>query len=102
MRVWNDFSSWAQSHEGKVLSYLVYKRMYTPYEQQQAFSDEDEYTDCHYESGVLVEAVCLGEDWLLGFRSIDVETMETYGFVQYYRLSEIRLAKFDSDQSEEE
>lgn len=93
--IWNDFAHWAQEYSRTAFGYLVYRRMFTPYEQQQAFSDESEYVNNHYETGIIVDVIPLcNEDWLLGIRAADDETGELYSMVNYYKLSEIRLVRF--------
>ena len=35
-----DFENWLLDYGDRLYRYLVYKKMFTPYEQQQAFEDE--------------------------------------------------------------
>lgn len=65
-----DFETWLLDYGDRLYRYLVYKRMFTPYEQQNAFEDESEYEDTHYELCQIAEAIDLGGDWLLGLRTI--------------------------------
>ena len=92
-----DFETWFFDYGDRLYRYLVYKRMFTPYEQQNAFEDESEYEDTHYELCQIAEAIDLGGDWLLGLRTIG-EDGKIYGMIHYYKLSEIRLAFFENDQ----
>lgn len=80
-----------------IFRYLVYKKMFTPYEQQKAFMDETVYEDERYELCKVEEAIDTGNDWLLGLRIVD-EDGRVSGITKYYRLGEIRLARFDNDQ----
>lgn len=103
MRQITDMETWLLDNDGRVFRYLVYKRMFTPYEQQNAFLDESEFTDSHYSFGIIEEAVDLEGDWLLGIRevdetSLDGDVVKTWDSLQYYRLSELRLSCFDQDQ----
>lgn len=101
MRQITDMETWLMDNEGRVFRYLVYKRMFTPYEQQNAFMDESEYVDSHYSYALIEEAVDLGNDWLLGLREVedlDGGEVNTWDFLQYYRLSELRLSYFEQDQ----
>lgn len=93
-----DMETWLLDCGDRVYRYFVYKKIFTPYEQQHAFEDESVYEDCHYELCQIEEAIDLGNgDWMLGLRAVGEEG-EVYGHIQYYRLSEIRLALFDNDQ----
>ena len=84
-----DMETWLLDNEGRIFRYVIYRRMFTPYEQERAFSDESQYEDYHFTFGFIEEAIDLGGgEWLLGFRKIiDGETSD-----------EIRLSCFDCDQ----
>lgn len=88
---------WLKSAEGKVFRYLVYKKMFTPYEQQNAFMDEDQYDDNIYNDAVIVRAIDLGYGkWMLALRQvIDGELTD---HVEYHQLDDIRLEYFGIDQ----
>lgn len=93
-----NFETWLLNCGDRIYSYLVYKKMFTPYEQQKAFSDESIYEDSHYELCKIEEAVNLGDgEWLLGLRTIG-DDGKIYGMIHYYKLSEIRLSLFEHDQ----
>ena len=92
-----DMETWLLDNEGRIFRYVIYRRMFTPYEQERAFSDESQYEDYHFTFGFIEEAIDLGGgEWLLGFRKIiDGDTCDE---IEYCRLSEIRLSCFDCDQ----
>lgn len=91
-----DMETWLLDNEGKIFRYAIYRRMFTPYEQEHAFSDESQYEDCNFTFGLIEEAIDLGDEWLLGFRKIyDGEVCDE---VEYCRMGEIRLSCFDCDQ----
>ena len=69
-KIITDFETWLLDYGDRLYRYLVYKRMFTPYEQQHAFEDESVYEDTHYELCQIAEAIDLGGDWLLGLRTI--------------------------------
>ena len=92
-----DFETWLHDYGDRLYRYLVYKRMFTPYEQQHAFEDESVYEDTHYELCQIAEAIDLGGDWLLGLKTIG-DDGKIYGMIHYHKLSEIRLAFFENDQ----
>lgn len=93
-----DFKEWFESNKNNVFRYVVFKRMFTPYETQSAFTDESVYESNMYSFCKIEEVADLKNgEWLLGLRSIDSDTFEPFEDLQYYRLSEIRLAKFSRD-----
>lgn len=96
-KIITDFETWIRACGDRLYRYLVYKRMFTPYEQQNAFEDESEYEEAYYTLCQIAEAIDLGGDWLLGLRTIG-EDGKVYGMIHYYKLSEIRLAFFENDQ----
>lgn len=92
-----DMETWLVDNSERIYRFLVYKKMFTPYEQQMAFSDESQYEDTTFRFGVIEEAVELNNgDWVLGIREI-IE-YEVSNFICYYRLSEIHLEMCDKDQ----
>lgn len=98
MRVITDIETWLHDDGDRLYRYLVYRKVYTPYEQQKAFTDESVYEDDHYELCRIEEAIDLGNgEWLLGLRIVG-EDGEDYGHTMYFKLSEIRLARFDNDE----
>ena len=97
-----DIETWLTDlEEGTLFRYGVYRRMFTPYEMQKAFSDESVYEDDHYSLCLIEDAVDLGGgEWLLGLRDVDYSG-EIYQVKHYFKLSEIRLSYFDIDQQVE-
>ncbi len=92
-----DFSTWLLDNDGAILQYEVYKRVFTPHEIHNKFSDQTEFADTDYNSGIIKEAIELPDgDILLGFLTIfgDEEEIPEEGSMVYYKLSEIRLYKF--------
>ena len=75
--------------------FWVYRRVYTPYEQSNKFSDESWFEDPICKTAYVRECYELPDgDILLGF--VDVEYSEDEDkCVEYYKLSEIRLERFE-------
>lgn len=97
-KIITDMETWLLDEGDRLYRYLVYKKLFTPYEQQHAFEDESVYENYHYGLCQITEAIDLGNgDWLLGLRTID-DDGKVYGMIHYYKLSEIRLAFFEDDQ----
>ena len=78
--------------EDRLFRFVVYRRFYTPYEQEQKFSDESFYEDTHFTFGYIKELINLENgDYLIGFELAD-DDGTSFDTVEYYRLSEIRLS----------
>ena len=105
MRQITDMETWLLDNGDRLFEYDVFKRMFTPHEQNAAYSDEDEYRD-KGRVGTIEEAVDLGGgNWLLGIRDHydfgdDISTDSEY--LEYYLLSEIRLSYRSIPPSEED
>ena len=92
-----DFETWLLDYGDRIYRYLVYKKLFTPYEQQHAFVDESVYEDTHYELCLIEEAIDLGNgEWMLGLKTVG-DDGKIYGMTHYYKLSEIRLARYEDD-----
>lgn len=98
MRQITDVETWLLDNDGRIFRFTVYRRMFTPKEQDAKYSDETFFEDGGaYQYGIIEEAVELGHgEWLLGIREVCDD--EVCDVVSYYRLSEIRLHCFDKDQ----
>jgi len=99
-----DFETWLHDNSDRIYRYWVYKKMFTPYEQDQKFIDESCFVDNKCEYGIIREAIELPDgDILIGF--IDPHTREdshAYGYINYYKLSEITLAHSPRDMEDED
>ena len=94
-----NLETFALDNSDTIFRFLVYRRMYTPYEQAEKYIDESFYEDDHYFFGYLENVIDLGYgNWLLGFRLIDDCNGEKFDNIEYYKLDEIRLSYFDDDQ----
>lgn len=95
-----DMLTWLLDNDDRIFRYLVYKKVFTPYEQEKAFMDESEYENGgYYTMCIIEEAIDLGNgDHLLGLREIADDGM-IFKYIRFLRLSEIRLSCFDDDQS---
>lgn len=105
-----DLETWLLDfNEEKVFKIYRRKDVFTPYEQDQKFSEESIW-ECVSESARVVEAIELpNKDTLLGFRNIwyeDIrdddnslvdERLVTSTFIDYYPLSEIQLTDISEE-----
>lgn len=94
------------AHQGDIFMYWVYRKIYTPYEQKNAFSDESMFEDMRAHFGFVIECISVGGgDFLLGFKTVadpaeeDVQLYNTP--IEYYRLSEIRISLYQPEKEEE-
>lgn len=95
MKYFEDIKTFFKSIENRPIIYWVYKKMFTPYELDKKFMDESIYEDCHGTEGYIKEVILLPDnDILLGIARVfeDSEDNEYNYFVDYYKLSEIRMA----------
>lgn len=75
-----------------------YKRMFTPYEQEEKFSDESEYKSIECIFVRIKDVITLPDgDLLLATARVGLDD-----YTEYYKLSNISLAKSDKDMEEEE
>ena len=96
-----NMETWVAEHKDTVFRYLVYRKIWTPYEMDEKFSDESEYTSNLYDFGKIVDAIYLGNGkWFVGLSAVDSETKEEISpkRIEYYNLDEIRLCVFENDE----
>ena len=102
-RIITDFETWLMDEsDTRIFRYLVYKKVYTPHEQEQKYIDESEYEEGGiYTLAKIEEAIDLGNgNWMLGMREI-YENGSVSKNIKYVMLNEIRLWSFDEDQNME-
>ena len=82
---------WVEENRNRVYRYWVYRKAYTPYEEQTSGPEDSYYESIYCKFGCITEAVDLGcGDWLLGFS-------DGSGFTDYYRLSDIHIGSYVED-----
>lgn len=105
MDTYTDFHAFIKSHEGEIFRYWIYRRVFTPYEQKECFMDESIFEDTHANVGIIKDCIPLGDgDFLLGFQPVDdcdPYNITAFNFVEYYKLSEIRLNRPIDNNDEE-
>ena len=92
---WGDIHTWLSDvGEERVFRMWVFKKMFTPYEQDEKFSDESVYVDDTCNLVMIKELIELPDgDLLIGFQDTDSDNL----YLEYYKLSEIRLDYCQSD-----
>lgn len=97
-RVITDMETWLLDFDERIFRFVVYKKLFTPYEQDKKFMDESQFEDTHFRFAFIEEAVELGNgEWLLGFR--EIIDREICSNIDYYKLSDIQLSYFEIDQN---
>lgn len=97
-----DFETWALDNSDRLFSYQTYRKLFTPYEQENRFIGETQFEEGgYYSNGYIEELIDLGNgDWLIGFR--DVIDDEVTQSISYRRLSEIQLSFHQHDEQEDD
>ena len=92
-----DMETWFSDNSDRIYRFVVYKKLFTPYEQEHKFMDESQFEDTHFRFGFIEEAIELGNGkWLLGFREVIDD--EVCDYISYFKLSDIQLSYFEQDQ----
>lgn len=96
---YNSFAEYLKSLPPDTIFRLwEYKRMFTPYEQEQKFSDESLLVNDECDHIRILDVITLPDGDLL------LATTYAYGdgkYISYYKLSEISLGKSENDMEEE-
>lgn len=100
----SDFSQFVVYNKNTKFRYWIYRRMFTPYEQEGLFSDESMFEDIHCRLAYIHTVIILPDnDILIGFLDADfADDPEAKNNIQFCKLSEIRLEIYEGDQEEEE
>ena len=95
---WGDIHTWLSDvGEERVFRMWVFKKMFTPYEQDEKFSDESVYVDDICKYVMIKELIELPDgDLFIGFQDADDADSDNL-YLEYYKLSEIRLDYCQSD-----
>ena len=101
-----NIGTWVHDLSDKIFRFLIYKKVYTPYEQNQKFSDESEYENGgYYKFGFITNAIEIPNDVLLEINEVTEVDEGSFEYLDkkiYVRLSEIRLEYYESDNKKEE
>ena len=92
---WGDIHTWLSDvGEERVFRMWIFKKMFTPYEQDENVLDDSVYVDDTCKYVMIKELIELPDgDLLIGFQDIDNDNL----YLEYYKLSEIRLDYCQSD-----
>ncbi len=91
MTAYPSIESFFAAHEGQFFSFWHYRHMFTPYEQEQKFSDESVFDGTTAIVGKVAEVICLPDgDVLLGIK-------DEFDDSVYYKLSELYIERIPYD-----
>ena len=92
---WGDIHTWLSDvGDERVFRMWVFKKMFTPYEQDENFLDDSVYVDDTCKYVMIKELIELPDgDLLIGFQDTDSDNL----YLEYYKLSEIRLDYYQND-----
>ena len=102
-----NIGTWILNHEeGQIFRYLVYKKVYTPHEIKEAYSDETEFENGGYiRYARITNVIETVNDVLLELDELvmnDDYEFEPAGYKTYRKLSDIQLYKYDEDNEDNE
>lgn len=104
MTVYDDFKQFFMQNPNRIFRYWVYRRMFTPYEQKQAYMDESFFEQGHALFGVVREVIPLPDgDLLLGIAELTEDVSELSAELRqiaYHRLSDLHLMYMPMDAQE--
>lgn len=97
--------------EDTFFRFAVYRKVYTPYEQNEKFVDESIYEDSNYNlckitnvietaGDVLLECSIYHPDYIEHEDNTVEEKLVYAGYKEYHLLSDIQLLQFDEDNNE--
>lgn len=101
LKTYNAFVEFAAINPERLYRIWVYKRVFTPLEQEKKYIDQGMFEDVHAHVGMLREVIPLGNgDYLLGFAFIYESVADLASenrSIEYFRLSEIRMSYLPKD-----
>jgi hypothetical protein len=96
-KVITDMETWLHDFDDRIYRYVVYRKMFTPYEQEKRNKDETPFESVYYRFGKIEEVVNIGEGkWMIGFRNVINHNLSDK--IEYYMLDEIRIELWERDQ----
>lgn len=103
-KAYRQFSDFVHDNYDKIFRYWIYRRGFTPYEQNEMFADDSMFEDSYCQTAYIRECIELPDgDILIGF--LDAESAirpVPKTDIQYCKLSEIRLEFYEIDQEIED
>ena len=104
LRTYANMADYLAKNEPRIIRFWVYKRMFTPMEIDRKFIDQNCFETTQSRMGVIREVITLPDnDLLLGICEIAEEISELSSelrCMEYYKLSELRLAYVPIDDVE--
>ena len=106
MQFYQSMMDFLQANERTVFRFWVYRRMFTPYEEKEALTDESVFEDITARFGIIRQCIPIGNnDFVLGiqlFYDEEIDADAPYESLEFFKFSEIRMAFYKDDQMKEE
>lgn len=97
--IYGDWETFFIDNSERLYHFAVYKRMFTPYEQEERFTDESQFEQDIWRYGFIGEVILLPDgDLLLGIQEVyDDIPEDPNDDLEYYKLSELRIGYNKND-----
>ena len=101
---YDTFEDFVEQNKDRPFRYWVYRRMFTPKEVVKQFSDESFFEDAVCQIAYIRKCIKLpSNDYLLGFEDQELaELKHKQEYLEFYKLSEIRLAMHEIDTNKDD
>lgn len=99
---YDNIAQFINDKQSDIFRYWIYRKIYTPFEQDKKYMDESIYEDDTCRCAYIRECIKLPDgDVLLGFEDAECfNDKDLKRDIQYCKLSEIRLEWYEGDQEE--
>jgi len=97
---YNGIVDFFTNNPNRIFRYSVYRRMFTPQETDKKYSDQSFFESTYINTGMVREVIPLPDgDVMLGIAAVS-EDISDMSYLEYFRLSEIRLSYWPKDDAE--
>lgn len=104
VRTYSSMTDFLEKNGNRVIRFWVYKRLFTPLEQDKKYIDQGCFEDNESRAGVIREVITLPDnDLLLGIAELceDInDLLSDLRCLEYFKLSELRISFFPRDEVE--
>lgn len=95
-----NIGTWVHDNDDTIYRFLVYRKMFTPKEMKECYSDESEFADTYYKTCKITNVIEVPNDVLLELLIMSndgIDEMHDLNMYEYHKLSDIKLFRFDVD-----
>lgn len=103
MKIYSDFSGWAEKYKNQTFRMWIYKKAWTPWEEKNCKELDTPYVQDTCDFVILREIVMLPNGEIMIGYTLDEgdEVTDEYNYVSYVMLSDIELSWYKGDQEHE-